>query len=204
MSVNFESVKKAWLERMIEGHLTERPGIHEALNIEKRIRSLNQKLLLRDLEMAFSYAVILFAFYLIFVFVSAPKLRIAVALILCGFLPTLVAFGRVLLRSRNPHCELPRKLYLMDQKDKIEARIRFMRRASSWYLLPVYGAYVLLLISMSAQFWQIVLSATAMALLNIFAYYCLVKPRIQNLLKPYLYAIKQRLSEYQEIESEMP
>jgi hypothetical protein len=203
MNVSFETVKRAWQERMFEGHLRERPLIHDGQNIRKRIESLNRRIWLRDLEMAVSYVVLVSALFLIFAFVPSVNIRVGILLIFSAILPMLIAFVRVHIQSRNPHCELPRKLFLMHQEEKIEARIRFMRRGSSWYLLPVYAGYVLFMVSTGSRLLQILVSVASLASVNFFVYYCLVKPRIRNFLQPCLDSIRQRLSEYEEIESEV-
>lgn len=202
MNAKIENLKKDWQDRMLEGYLRERASVYQDPDIVRRVKSFHPNRSRWDLEVAVTFSGLLLA--LVLVLALAPlQSRVGVILMACAGIPMLVAFARVHIQSRNPHYELPRKQFLMHQKRNLEARIRLLRHGSSWYLLPLYVAFMVFLGINGWRFGQMLLSAVGLAAANLFIYRYMVKPRIRNLLQPRLDAIERRLSEYQEIESEV-
>jgi hypothetical protein len=200
MSIDLESLKKAWLDRIFEGHLSERPPIRNDPQIDKRIKSLNQKMRSRDLKRMVVLAILSVVLPL---FIFTPlwnRLIVFVIICLCATLWFLIDSWRLYRRSLDPDYDLPRKLFLTAQKEKMEARIRSERRRI-WYLLPVGIGFGFPFFGYGLPLWYPLIPSVIMAANCYFIYHTSIKPLIRNVLQPYLDAINRRLAEYQEIES---
>lgn len=201
MRIDWESLKKTWLERMFDGHLSERPPIQNSPQIETRIKSLNQKLRSRDGK-NMVIIVILSVALLLFVFFPLSTNRLIVVLVVFLFFTSwfLIDSWRLYRQSLDPDYVLPRKLFLMAQKQRMETRIRFERRRI-WYGLPLCIGFLFLHARNGFPPWYPVMASTIWAAIWYLIYHTSVKPLIRNVLQPYLDAINRRLAEYQEIES---
>jgi hypothetical protein len=202
MRIDLENLKKAWLERMFEGHLSERPPIQKSSQFEKRIKSLNQKMRSRDLKAMVFEIIVIIVMLLFFVFypLTINRRMIFMSFCLCSVLLFLTGACKLYRQGRDSNYDLPRKFFLMAQKEKIETRIRFEQRRF-WFALPICIGCVVLPAGNGFPPWHQLILPVILAAGSYFGYHTSVKPRIRNILQPYLNAIKRRLAEYQEIES---
>lgn len=141
--MDLDSVKAAWQKEKFDGYLFVTPLKQITSDIRRKAEQMDQKFIREQKRYITLASVGLLMLACLYDRQLPPLANIGLGImVLCG---AIALFSNYILkrRYRETRPELPRKEYLADQREKILARIRLVRRNMMWLLMPSFAGFLL-------------------------------------------------------------
>src|SRR5262245_11109149 len=147
--MQFEKFKAALVERELENDVFEQLRREYVAHIRKKARLMEFKIVMRDIieTLASIFCIAVFASLL-----EPGQSRLAragIVLMIADAVFIVAAFHTVRIRYRVKRFDLPKKSFLLMERDKVDAQIRLMRRYTSWVFIPMLAGGILYFVSMN-------------------------------------------------------
>jgi hypothetical protein len=145
--MKFEDLEEYWQNRRLEGYLFDTPRSQIIADV-RRAAQLRQQSYTRR-----SYAEITILTIIILIALAAIALsqslaaRSGIALLAAGLVLQLLPAFRINWMERNKRYDLPQQQSLIEERKRVAARIRHVKRQTIWYLLPIALGLTLLCIA---------------------------------------------------------
>jgi hypothetical protein len=147
--MDFEEFKAALDKRQLESDVFERLRLEYVAHIRKKARMMESKIVIRDIieTLASLFCIAVFANLL-----EPGQSRLAragIVLMIADAIFIVAVFHMVRIRYRVKRFDLPKKSFLLMEREKVDAQIRLMRRYTSWVFIPMLGGGILYFVSMN-------------------------------------------------------
>ena len=145
--MNFEDFEGYWQNRRSEGYLFDTPRSQIAADIRRSAQLRQQRYARKSyVEVTVLTIIILIALAAIALSNSLAA-RSGIALLAAGFVLQLAPSFRINSMERNKRYDLPQQESLIEERKRVAARIRHVKRQTTWYLLPIALGLTLLCIA---------------------------------------------------------
>jgi len=160
--MDFEEFKAALVKRELESDVFERVRLEYVAHIRKKARLMESKIVMRDIieTLASIFCIAVFASLL-----EPGQSRLAragIILMIADAVFIVAVFHTVRIRYRVKRFDLPKKSFLLMERDKVDAQIRLMRRYTSWLFIPMLGGGILYFVSMNPTISEAILFVTGL------------------------------------------
>jgi amino acid transporter len=141
--MDFDRFKAAWQSRKVEGSLLERPSSRIVADLRNRTEAMERKNRARDVMQIGAGVACLALIGLLFRSGQPAQERMGVVLVMAGVVLNVISFLVLRLGDRGRRYELPVRTFLIEERRRIEARIRVIRLSTTWYAVPMLAGAVL-------------------------------------------------------------
>jgi small-conductance mechanosensitive channel len=190
--MNFEEFEEYWQNRRREGYLFDTPRSQIIADVRRAAQLREQKYARRSFaEITILTIVILIALVAIALSHSLAA-RSGIALLAAGLVLQLAPSFRINSMERNKRYDLPQQQSLIEERKRVAARIRHMKRQTIWYLLPIALGLTLLCIAKGCALDTIAGFVTGVVTASI-AYYVYQRRQARKTLIPIMKDIDREL-----------
>jgi hypothetical protein len=165
--MKFEDLEDYWRKRRLEGYLFDTPRSQIIADVRRAAQLREQKYARR------SFAEITILTIIILIAIAAIALshslaaRSGIALLAAGLVLQLAPSFRINSMERNKRYDLPQQQSLIEERKRVAARLRFGRRQTTWYMLPVVLGPTLVCIAKGCALDTIVGFVTGIAVASV-------------------------------------
>jgi hypothetical protein len=147
--MEFERFKAALEEGELESDVYERLRWEYVAHIRKKARLMEFKIVMRDIIETLASIFCIAVFASLLEPGQSNLARAGVVLMIADAVFIVAAFHTVRIRYRVKRFDLPKKSFLLMERDKVDAQIRLMRRYTSSVFIPMLAGGVLYFVSMN-------------------------------------------------------
>ncbi len=190
--MKFEDFEQYWQNRRSKGYLFDTPRSQIIADIRRAAQLREQKYARR------SFAEITILTFIILIAIAAIALshslaaRSGIALLAAGLVLQLAPSFRINSMERNKRYDLPQQQSLIEERKRVAARIRHVKRQTTWYMLPTALGLTLLCIAQGRALDTIAGFVTGVATASI-AYYVYQRRQARKTLIPIMEDIDREL-----------
>ena len=141
--MDFEEFKAALVKRELESDVFERLRLGDVVHIRKKARVMESKIVIRDIIETLTSLFCIAVFASLLEPGQSRLARAGIVLMIADAVLIVAVFHTVRIRYRVKRFDLPKKSFLLMERDKVDAQIRLMRRYTSWLFIPMLGGGIL-------------------------------------------------------------
>jgi len=145
--MNFEDLEDYWQKRRLEGYLFDTPRSQIAADVQRAAQMRQQKYVRKSYAEVTVLTVIIVVALVTIALSNSLAVRSGIALFAAGFVLQLAPSFRINWMERNKRYDLPQQQSLIEERKRVAARIRHVKRQTIWYLLPIALGLTLLCIA---------------------------------------------------------
>ena len=190
--MNFEDLEDYWQKRRLEGYLFDTPRSQIAADVQRAAQMRQQKYVRKSYAEVTILTVIIVVALVAIALSHSLAARSGIALLAAGFVLQLAPSFRINSMERNKRYDLPQQQSLIEERKRVAARIRHMKRQTIWYLLPIALGSTLLCIAQGRAPDTIAGFITGIVTVSI-AYYVYQRRQARKTLLPIMEDIDREL-----------